>query len=333
MEKWEERYHMEKILGKGGNATVYLVYDKKLNMHWAMKEMKANMEKETEILCKISHPAFPRVVDQFSKDNYCYLIMDYIRGVPIMEYISRGQTRQNEICQFALQIAEALSYLHHMNPPIYYLDCKPQNIMVTETGKIKMIDLGSSYYDLGEESKQRISGTRYYAPVEQIGLMGTDRIITKQCDIYSFGMTICTMLTRKEQIGRDRHGRLKIRPLYPTLLPGLEHILERCTRIDRKTRYHTMEEVIRDFNRIDKLNGKYKRRGVLYRFCYYFSQLVCIWNVLTLARKYTQESSPLLLTEMIVFFCAFLVIGMRKKEGICQVNKEVIKGKGKRILS
>lgn len=326
------RYEYKKTIGHGGTGSVFLVYDTKLQMHWAMKVTDTKEKRELEALCQVVHPAFPRIVDSFSIEEKTGLIMDYIQGIPLSKYVSSHFMSQSQICDVGIQLAKAFSYLHRQNPPIYYLDCKPDNVILTNEGQVKIVDLGSAYFDIISTRMQRISGTPFYASKEQKEGNGEKSFLSPQCDIYSLGMTLFFLLTGKEQELRDKKGRLFAKECNPKVSDGLNYIVEKCTRIQRKQRYQTMDEVIRDLERMETLTGKEKIKRYFMNTVILLEKIVLAIGILKLAEIGCQKENILYFTGAMILF-AFLLIRCRgKKHSYFEVEKEVFKGCGSRTL-
>ncbi len=327
-----ERYEYISKIGEGGNGSVSLVYDKKLEVNWAMKEVVMQSGQELEALRKISHPAFPRIVDCFFDKDKTYLIMDYICGITLREFVLNHYISQEQVCDFALQLAEAFSYLHNLTPPVYYMDCKPQNIMVTEDGKIKIVDLGSVYFDKIEGDNQRISGTPFYSSIEQIGCKGEKKYLSGQCDIYSLGMTLFYMMTKKEQELRDARGRLLVKNFNPIVSDGLNYIIDKCTRVDRKQRYQTMDELIEDINRMEQITGIEKLKTRI-RCAFRVLEEIILSVAILQAAKLTYQTGNGIYTFFLLLFSGVLIKKCcKKKKEYWEVKKEIWKGSGKHVL-
>ncbi|AAK78384.1 protein kinase [Clostridium acetobutylicum] len=269
-EIFENKYKIIDILGKGGMSTVYLAKDIKLQKFWAIKEvsnnindtskLKVDLLAETNILKKLDHPALPRIVDIIKRDESLYIVMDFIDGVSLDKFIHKnGAINEKVVLDWAKQICDVLSYLHSQKPnPIIYRDMKPGNLMLTQNGKIKLIDFG-----IAREYKKEVSkdttyiGTRGYAAPEQYGDCQSDA----RTDIYSFGVTLYHMLTGKGP--NDPPFELKpVRELNSSLSEGIEHIIEKSTRQDPSLRYQNVDEMLYDIKNIHKLNSKYKKQLV-----------------------------------------------------------------------
>ena len=140
-----ERYVYRRALGSGAGGSVFLAYDNKISKYWAVKRLTGHRGNELEALKKIDHYAFPRIVDVIHQDGADFLVMDYIEGESLDKYRRKHSLSEKEILLFGRKIAEALLYLHTLSPMMIYMDCKPENIIVTPSKDIRLIDLGSVY--------------------------------------------------------------------------------------------------------------------------------------------------------------------------------------------
>lgn len=253
---WKQRYQIMDEVGEGGNAKVYKVWDMTLEKIWAMKMLEeknmpvsltVNGEEEVnelQVLKSISHVNFPRIVDAFEEDNRKILIMDYIHGVTLEEIIEKGPMKEKEILFVLKQVCEAVLYLHHRNPVLLFLDLKPSNIMVEETGTVKLVDLGSVTV---KGSRGKISGSFGYASPEQVKVQREGCCLLEQSDIFSFGMVLYAMITGNchrlpiVEAGSRRGIYVRKRNYKGSVFE--EKILEKCTRGIPLKRYGSMREV------------------------------------------------------------------------------------------
>lgn len=236
-----KRYLFEKKLGEGGMGSVFLAKDKKLNRYWAVKECRELLREEADILRQLDHHVFPRIVDVLKEGDFYYLVMDFVEGVSLKNWIQYHTVSEKQILEWAKELASALLYLHRMQPTVCYMDCKPDNIILTKDMEIKLIDFGSVYRK-DENRRQAISGTAFYAPIEQRRCMW-DRI-GPWSDVYGLGMTLHTLFMKKEKVCRDRKGRLLINRICPGISRKSAVLLDKMTRIDPSERMQSMEEVL-----------------------------------------------------------------------------------------
>lgn len=261
---WRQRYQILEEAGKGGNGRVYKVWDLHLEKEWAMKILEGNSlgfsmsgeegkVDELQVLKRISHSNFPRVVDAFEEDDRKVLIMDYIKGVTLEEIIQKGPMKEKEILTILQQVCEAILYLHHQTPVLLFLDLKPSNIIVEETGMVKLVDVGSVII---KGSRGNISGSFGFASPEQIRIQKEGVQLSEQSDIFSFGMVLYAMT-----VGDDRRMPIVeagsrfgifIRKKKPQVSSYLERILEKCTRGVWQRRYGSMREVQKELEQWEK---------------------------------------------------------------------------------
>lgn len=269
---WKQRYQIIETLGKGGNGQVYRVWDLHLEKEWAMKileekypvSIQVDSEKQMEewqVLKKLNHPNFPRIVDAFEEESRKVLVMDYIHGVTLENVLKKGPLEEKKIWELSLQIAEAILYLHQQNPVLLYMDLKPSNIIVEENGSIRLVDLGSV---IVKGSQGKISGSLGFASPEQVKVCNEGRFLKEQSDIFSFGLVLFVMATGNCQRiplieAKSKRG-VWVRKENPEISDTLEKIIEKCTRGKPEKRYSSMREVKQAL--IRGSNAKQKKRKI-----------------------------------------------------------------------
>lgn len=268
---WKQRYQIIEKAGNGGNGKVYKVYDFHLEKEWAMKILEDKMVSfsdgneenvnELQVLKKISHPNFPRIVDAFEEDGRKILIMDYVQGVTLEDIIKKGPMKEQEILVVLKQVCEAVLYLHQQTPVMLFLDLKPANIIIEESGMVKLVDLGSVSV---KEKAGKISGSLGFASPEQIKVRRDGIFLTEQSDIFSFGMVLYAMVTgnscRLPIVEADSRKGICIRKSHPDLSGCLERILEKCTRGIAVKRYSGMREVKKELEYWEEILAKRRWR-------------------------------------------------------------------------
>ncbi len=205
----KQRYRIIAPIGKGGMGTVYGAEDIQLgNRQVALKEMSRSglnqeelkeaadaFEQEAILLARLHHPNLPSIFDHFEEKRRWYLVMSFIEGETLEEYLNRaqdGKLPQDEVVQIGIQLSSVLSYLHHQQPAIIFRDLKPANIMRTADGHIYLIDFGIARHFRPGQAKDTASlGSPGYAPPEQYGKAQT----TPRSDIYSLGATLHQLLS------------------------------------------------------------------------------------------------------------------------------------------
>lgn len=221
----DSRYRIMRNIGSGAMGSVFLVHDEKLDKMWAAKLVKNISSNELLALKSVNHPAFPRLVDTVCEKDYIWLIMDYMEGVSLREYVNSSKFGKDMFKSIAIQLAKAIDYLHMHTPSMLYLDCKPDNIIIDKNGLLHMIDLGSIYL-VNQSNPGRISGTAGFAsPEQRLG-----KLVDARSDIYSYGMTLRSIMPG------------------PSTPPELLSMIKRCTSNSPSKRYQSMHEILEYIN-------------------------------------------------------------------------------------
>jgi serine/threonine-protein kinase len=210
------RYRIRRIIGQGGMGSIYLADDLRLEgRQCALKEveheasadqelLQENREqflREATVLARLDHPNLPKVSDYFSIGSRDYLVMDYVPGKDLRTHMIEARQEEhflaeNEVLSWAVQLCDALAYLHNQSPPILHRDIKPSNLKLTPSGLLKLVDFGLvKMLAPGEVTITVIQGqgTALYTPLEQYGGDGGHTDV--RSDIYAFGSTMYHLLT------------------------------------------------------------------------------------------------------------------------------------------
>ena len=188
------RYCIIEQLGQGGGGHLYLARDLELGGLWAVKEIPLSGKREAKLLRLLEHPSLPKMVDYLERGEFCYLVMEYIRGKSLGEWLREGRSFSlTEIIESGIAASQVLDYLHNRRPSVYYGDLKPDNLMLSDNGRLYLVDLGSAVF--GYREKQRLCmGTRGYAAPEQYqGKMSA------ASDVYALGKTLAELCGRNKQ--------------------------------------------------------------------------------------------------------------------------------------
>ncbi|MGN0267242.1 MAG: serine/threonine protein kinase [Lachnospiraceae bacterium] len=208
--QFRERYDILKRLGRGSNASVFLVRDKHLDKQWAAKifdtthfrnrELLA-VENEIRILKQVQSLDLPRIVDLYRESHQICMVMDYLQGVALNTYVKTyGPVREYPAVCWMEELCGILSQLHHMDPPILYCDLKPENIILKNEGKLALIDLGSARVLDGNPGQMpALTGSSGYTAPElfqkQDQNPGTPETLSPGADIYSVGAVGAFLVT------------------------------------------------------------------------------------------------------------------------------------------
>jgi serine/threonine protein kinase len=263
-------YIISGAVGQGGMAAVYQATDIRNTTQVAIKEMSQDslapselqealtaFVQEAEMLMGLRHKGLPRVSGHFSEGSRHYLVMEYIEGKTLEQRQSAAGGKalpERDVLAWADQICDVLTYLHNRRPPIIFRDLKPANIMVTSSGRIKLIDFGiARVFVPGRTRDTQVLGTPGYAPPEQYGKAQTD----PRADVYALGCTLYQLLS-----GYDPASTPFALPPLNTrnslVSPHVQVAIERATKLDRESRFRT----VADFQKmLSHPEGMYFRTG------------------------------------------------------------------------
>lgn len=261
------KYEVLREIGRGGMSVVYLAMDTHLNKQWAVKEIRKkgsgkndeivvnSLLAEANMMKRLDHPALPRIVDIIDNGITIYVVMDYIEGESLdkilLEY---GAQPEEKVINWAMQIADALSYLHAQKPPIIYRDMKPANVMLKPEGNIKIIDFGiAREYKEQNLADTTVLGTKGYAPPEQYSGQTDPR-----SDIFALGMTMHHLLTGVDP--RNGEAYASVRQWNPELTEGIEIIIDKCVQPASENRYQSCADLIYDLEHPELITRGFKRK-------------------------------------------------------------------------
>lgn len=251
-----DRYKIINKIGSGGTADVYLAWDGKLNRYVAIKILSktyaseknfvARFKKEAQILARLNDPNIVAIYDWGQYDNSYFICMEYAEGQSLEEIIDKQGIISPEVtARYAIQICSALEVAHKNN--LIHRDIKPQNIIVTPDGTVKITDFGIAKSLIEDNTKTiNILGTAYYISPEQ----AQGKILSYSTDIYSLGVVLYEMLTadlpfRGENSIEISLKHINEKPIRPSALvsnipPEIEKILMHCIEKNPQKRYENV---------------------------------------------------------------------------------------------
>lgn len=195
--KFLEHYMPVELLGEGEMGIVLKVKNRRIGQMYAAKiatdnNYRQRLKQEGERLKELNHRVFPYIVDFMETEHFSILIMEYIEGISLEEYLEKHTplTETEAVCKI-LEIAEILSILHHMHPKIIYQDLKPSNLMIQPDGKLRLIDFGTALCGHLFINTEYYMGTNGYSAPEQ----RSGKNITEKTDIYSLGALFSYMVS------------------------------------------------------------------------------------------------------------------------------------------
>lgn len=257
------RYRIVSQVGTGGFGIVYKAVDtentdrlvaiKAINLSGlspqAVIEATDAFNREVQLLSHLSHSNLPRIYDHLATPDYCYMVMEFIKGETIEHYASRtpqGRLPLSEILDIALQLCTVLDYLHNQQPPVIFRDLKPSNIMRTPKGHIYLIDFGiARHFKPGQAKDTTALGSPGYAAPEQYGRAQT----TPRSDIYSLGALLHHLLTTHDPTESPFH----FTPLSPDshlAIIELGMLVMQMVELDANQRPGSMRIIKQELQRI-----------------------------------------------------------------------------------
>ena len=256
-----ERYEILGKIGTGGMADVYKAKDHKLNRYVAVKVLKPEFREDTTFIRKfrseaqaaagLTHPNIVNVFDVGDDEGVYYIVMELIEGITLKEYIAKkGKLSIKEATSIAIQVSMGLEAAH--NHGIVHRDVKPQNIIISTDGKVKVTDFGIARAASSNTISSNVMGSVHYSSPEQVRGGYSD----EKSDIYSLGITLYEMVTGRVPFDGDTTVAIAIKHLQEEMVPpsvytedlphSLEQIILKCTQKSVNRRYEKMEEVIAD---------------------------------------------------------------------------------------
>lgn len=257
------RYEVLKRVGSGGMADVYMAKDHKLNRNVAVKVLKneyvedekflKKFETEAQAVARLSHQNIVNIYDVGMEDGINYIVMELAEGITLKEYIrKKGYLSPKETVEISTQIASAISHAHKNH--IIHRDIKPQNILVSDTGIIKVTDFGiakATSSNTVTSTATAMGSVHYISPEQAKG-----RFCDEKSDIYSLGITMYEMVTGHVPFDHENGVTIALMHLQNEITPpsqirdgipdSLEKIILKCTMKKPEERYQTADDLIAD---------------------------------------------------------------------------------------
>lgn len=217
------RYTLLGIIGKGATAVVFKALDNKLNRNVALKiiprqqGLEERVKREIKIAASLNHPAIVHLYDFLASDKYYIIVMELIEGTSLRKLLAKKKKLPwDKATYIAVQLASALEEAH--SKQIIHKDIKPENVLITRDGKVKLADFGIAVL-IQRIRQAAVSGTPGYMAPEQI----TGKYLDETADIFSLGIVLYEMLTGSNPFIADDfkeavHRTLNLNPEEPHLV-------------------------------------------------------------------------------------------------------------------
>ena len=268
-----DRYEIIEKVGSGGMADVYKARCHRLNRFVAIKVLKAEYSSDSSFVLKfraeaqsaagLSHPNIVNVYDVGDDDGLHYIVMELVEGITLKSFIERkGRLEIKEAVGIAIQIAQGLEAAHDNH--IIHRDIKPQNIIISREGKVKVTDFGIAKAATSNTINSNAMGSVHYISPEQARGGYSD----EKSDIYSLGVTLYEMLSGTVPFAGENTVSVALlhiqgeatplRQLNPQVPYSLEQIVAKCMEKKPERRYMSASDLIADLKRsIVEPNGNF----------------------------------------------------------------------------
>ena len=259
-----ERYEVLSKIGAGGMADVYKGKDHMLNRYVAIKVLKKEYREDEDFVKKfrseaqaaagLMNPNIVNVYDVGEDRGLYYMVMELVEGITLKEYIQKkGRLSTKEVISISIQMCTGIEAAHRHH--IIHRDIKPQNIIISKEGKVKVTDFGIARAVNSNTISSNAMGSVHYVSPEQ----ARGGFCDMKSDIYSAGITIYEMVTGKVPFDGDstvavamKHLQEIITPpseFAPDMSPALEKIILKCTQKSPDRRYQDISLLIQDLKR------------------------------------------------------------------------------------
>ena len=256
-----DRYEILEKIGVGGMAEVYKGKDHKLNRFVAVKVLKEEFrgnegfvkkfKEEAQAAARLAHPNIVNVYDVGDENGIYYIVMELVEGITLKNYIERkGNLTIKEATSIAIQVCAGLEVAHNNN--IVHRDIKPQNIIISREGKVKVTDFGIAKATTSQTTTASAMGSVHYASPEQ----ARGGYVDGRSDIYSLGIVLYEMVTGRVPFDGETAVTVAVKHLQEEMVPpsvycknipfSLEQIIKKCTEKSPDRRYQDIGDLLAD---------------------------------------------------------------------------------------
>ena len=259
-----DRYEILERIGTGGMSDVYKAKCHKLNRYVAVKVLKQEFSENTNFVSKfraeaqaaasLMHPNIVNVYDVGEEHGVNYIVMELVEGITLKKYIEKkARLSFKEAVSIAIQACMGIEAAHKNR--IIHRDIKPQNIIISKDGKVKVTDFGIAKAATSNTITSNVMGSVHYTSPEQARGGYSD----EKSDIYSMGITLFEMLTGRVPFNGETTVAIAIkhiqedmpspREYVPEIPVSVEQIVLKCTQKSPDRRYHVVAELLEDLKK------------------------------------------------------------------------------------
>ena len=261
----DERYEIIDVVGTGGMSTVYRAKDERLKRYVAIKVLKSDYSNDANFVTKfkveaqasagLTHPNIVSVYDVSEDNGRYFIVMELVEGITLKEYINlNGRLSMDQALDFSIQIASGVEAAHEHH--VIHRDIKPQNIIVSKNGNLKVTDFGIAKAATSNTMSTAGMGSVHYISPEQARGGYSD----ERSDIYSLGITMYEMVTGRVPFEGDTNVAIALmhiqneiippREYFPDIYSSFEKVIMKATQKKPERRYLTAAALIADLNRV-----------------------------------------------------------------------------------
>ena len=259
-----DRYEIVEKVGTGGMSDVYRAMDHTLGRYVAIKVLKEEFSQDMNFVTKFSteassaagleHPNIVNIYDVGSQSDFHYIVMELIEGITLKTYIEKkGQLTFKEAASIAIQVGRGIEAAH--NKGIIHRDIKPQNIIISTEGKVKVTDFGIAKAVTANTISSDVMGSVHYSSPEQ----ARNGFVDGKTDIYSLGIVMYEMITGRVPFDGESTVAVAIQHLQeemeapstyaPEIPVSFEKIILKCTQKSPDRRYDNMTALLSDLRK------------------------------------------------------------------------------------
>jgi len=215
-----------------------------------VEEARSDFAREAHILSDLLHPNLPRIYDNFTENERSYLVMDFIEGRALEEYVEQSDGSPlplEQVLGWGIQLCDVLSYLHNRQPAIIFRDLKPSNVMVSENGHVYLIDFGSP---ASSSRGNRMIPSRSVPPVTRLQSNMASQS-TPRSDLYSLGALLHCLLTGVDPSEQPFFFRFASE-LNPAVPYELSELFQSMLSMDSDKRPASAQDILKTLRFVDQ---------------------------------------------------------------------------------
>ncbi|MBN2105512.1 serine/threonine protein kinase [bacterium] len=254
------KYEIDRQIGKGSAANIYLAEQDSLGRKLVIKELLPlyasnekiiiRFQREAKLISQLSHEAIIHIYDYWVKNNSYYIAMEYVPGPHLRKILSTVHHVPVHIAALIIyQISRGLEHAHKNG--VVHRDLKPANIMISNLGQVKILDFGVAHFQAEENltALGAVLGTYHYMSPEQ----ALGKKVAPASDVFSLGILFYELLTGIKPFSKDDNGDViekivhknvrSVRKINPAVPRSIDRLIKRCLRKNIKRRFQDVDQI------------------------------------------------------------------------------------------